>query len=101
VEDVPGKNMRPRRWGARAPVLIGVIAPATTWVVTVVGLPSPFHASMSMGVQDDPSVTDGADTLMYRGYAGGPRIMWHLVDKRVPSIPLGGCMLAGDGPAPS
>jgi hypothetical protein len=33
----------------------------------MVGLLPPVHPSMSMRVQDDTSVTDGADTLMYQG----------------------------------
>jgi hypothetical protein len=44
---------------------------------------------------------DGADTLMYWGQVGGPRIMLCLVDRRVPDIPLDGRMLAGVKPVPS
>jgi hypothetical protein len=87
--------------GARALVLIGVVAASMTRVVPVVGLLPPIIPFAPVGVQDDTSVSDGADTLPYRGQVGSPHATWRLVDGRVPGVLLGGRMLAGVGPAPS
>jgi hypothetical protein len=38
AENVPTKNLRPRRWGARAPVFGAVVASAATRVVAMGGL---------------------------------------------------------------
>jgi hypothetical protein len=87
--------------GGSSSVLIGVVAFTMMRVVSVVGLLPPIHPSTSTGIQDDTSITDGANTLMYRGQVGGPCAMWCLVDGRVPSVPPGGHTLVGVRSAPS
>jgi hypothetical protein len=66
----------------------------------VVFLP-PVIFSASVGVQNDASVTDGANTLLYQGQVGSPHAMWRLVDRRISVIVPGRCPLAGVEPTPS
>jgi hypothetical protein len=75
--------------GAQASVLIGVVAPAMMGVVSMVGHLPLAIPSTSAGVQDNTSVTDGADTLLYRGQVSSPHATWRLVDRRISGIPFG------------
>jgi hypothetical protein len=87
--------------GSSGYILIGIVAPATMRVVPVVGVLPHVIPSAPTGVQDDMSITDGADMLLYRGQVGSPRPTWCLVDRCVSVIPPDGRTVAGVGPAPS
>jgi hypothetical protein len=67
----------------------------------MVGFLSPVIFSASAGVQNDASVMDGANTLLYQGQVGSPHAMWHLVDRRISVIVPGRRPLASVEPTPS
>jgi hypothetical protein len=57
--------------------------------------------SAPASVQDNTSITDGANTLLYQGDIGSPQATWHLVDRHISGIPPDGRMLAGVRTTPS
>ena len=76
---MPAKGLRAWQDGARASVLVAVVAPATSGMIAATRCFSIVAVGTSPGVDDAAYVTATAEALMYWDGGGMPAGWWCLV----------------------